>query len=119
MKFITRLAVASCLAFSVICGVSTVEAYAGPLQDAVYSHYQDDCGGTNPWHSGTFWWCTDRNVELQTIAHWNNWHDGDVVYCYSEAAVGSAHERCVEARAHWPGYGAGWVTAQLAYWTNA
>jgi hypothetical protein len=90
------------------------------LEREVYSVYNSDCGGWNPWHKGTWWWCVNRNVELQTLSHDRWLRNGDVSYCYTEAKVGAQKERCMEVRVVWDSIQKQVVIGQmLAYWTNA
>lgn len=92
----------------------------GVNQEAVWSLYNNDCGGSNPWHaSGNFWWCTNRLVEMQTLSHTAYYRTADISYCYTEAKIGAKKERCLEARTYWNGTGKAVVTNLLAYWTNA
>lgn len=100
----------------------TAQAQLAPqnrLESEVYYVYNSDCGGWNPWHKGTYWWCVNRNVELQTLNHDRLYRTGEVSYCYTEAKIGSKKERCMDVRLAWDSYQHQVVIGQmLAYWTN-
>lgn len=113
MKRILAIFVAAILTL----GVSSVVASSAhaDLRSEVYYVYNSDCGGSNPWHdTGFYWWCVNRNVELQTISHNSNYTEGVVTYCYTEAKIGAKKERCMEVRTTPWG-----IENMLAYWTNS
>lgn len=94
------------------------------LEREVYNVYNRDCGGYNPWHHTYWkqlaWWCSNRNVELQTLNHTKWYRSGEVDYCYTESKVGSKKERCMDVELVWDRYQKQVIIGRmLAYWTNA